>query len=136
MSQASSAGSRQRARKARFAEGPRLPAECVCGKRPFASRKEAKSFARSHHPGHSMSAYVCERDNRYFHFGHLPDSVRDGRLTRDDLGYTAPRHESHVQVELRAPREFPISAVPPVVPSPAEVAKRAASVRAGGLHEQ
>lgn len=61
---------------------PRSVGTCVkCGKASYLSRKDARSVARNRHPGEHMSAYPC---GDYWHIGHIPTMIRDGRLDRRD----------------------------------------------------
>ena len=63
----------------------------ACGKHGYGSKRTAKQdLRRSQLTG--MSVYQCRSaGSELWHWGHLPGSVKDGRLTRDSLGYTAPR---------------------------------------------
>lgn len=52
-----------------------------CGKIRYDTRKQAKSVARQL-SRHDLAAYECDG---YFHLGHLPDFVKNGAVTRDQL---------------------------------------------------
>lgn len=56
---------------------------CECGKRAYATRRQAKQAARDFHPGEHLSVYRCDRTGTY-HVGHLPMRVLRGR---DDRGH-------------------------------------------------
>jgi len=57
-----------------------------CGKRSFRSRKLAKQFGRTAHPGDTnLSAYQCRRGGTGYHYGHLPEEVVQGEKGREDL---------------------------------------------------
>lgn len=54
--------------------------EPVChGKMRYPSRKHAKEAARRLHIGEKLNAYKC---GDYWHLGHLPPAITDGRLPR------------------------------------------------------
>lgn len=59
----------------------------TCGKLRFYTRQHARKFVRRCLPGDVFSYYEC---TGFWHFGHLPRSVRQGRLSRADL-YSASR---------------------------------------------
>lgn len=52
------------------------------GKRCYLNKHEAKKAKRQHPRGHELSIYQCEN---WWHLGHLPKAVINGRATRDDL---------------------------------------------------
>jgi hypothetical protein len=54
-----------------------------CGKVRYLSRRHARARARVIKDGTHMNAYRC---GDFWHLGHLPDAVRTGQATRDDLG--------------------------------------------------
>jgi hypothetical protein len=54
----------------------------VCGKLRFYSRQQARRFVRRVLPGELYSFYDC---GGFWHFGHLPRSVRNGHLSRAHL---------------------------------------------------
>lgn len=56
----------------------------LCGKKGFETRKEARSNAKKAHPNAHLAPYEC--DNGFWHYGHLPPMVADGRWARSDLG--------------------------------------------------
>lgn len=62
----------------------RLPtASCpMCGKVRYLSRKQARDAARRLRGSGHLNAYRC---GEFWHLGHLPDPVRAGRWSRDDL---------------------------------------------------
>jgi len=49
----------------------------------YPSRKGARKVARLH-PDHKV-AYECSVQDGYYHVGHLPPAVVEGRITRDRL---------------------------------------------------
>jgi len=63
---------------------------CACGKRGWVSRKAARAVRRKADHAELMSTYACPVSG-LFHIGHLPPQVADGRLSRADLGASAPR---------------------------------------------
>lgn len=71
---------------------PLAYATCLgCGKRGYYSKGTAKKEMRAKGM-HGMSVYRCKTSPTVlWHWGHLPPSVKEGRLARGDLGYTAPR---------------------------------------------
>lgn len=49
---------------------------CACGKRGFASRREAKRVGRTLRSGGRLDTYRCTlTDSGLFHLGHLPAAV-------------------------------------------------------------
>lgn len=54
------------------------------GKRLYGSRDTAKQAIRRQH-SKGMRAYRCELVAGYWHIGHLPPAVRDGRKTAAEL---------------------------------------------------
>lgn len=52
-------------------------------KKSYLSRREARQAARRLYPEERMNAYPCKADDRYWHFGHLPDALRQGEIDRD-----------------------------------------------------
>ena len=54
---------------------------CVlCGKQVYKNRKTARRAAKVLYPGHTMSAYQCEKG--YWHIGHTPSAIVKGKRTR------------------------------------------------------
>ena len=53
-----------------------------CGKKTYASKKAARSAARSLHPGEQMNAYRCGTG---WHYGHLDRRVIAGELAKEDV---------------------------------------------------
>lgn len=55
-----------------------------CGKLRYLTRAHAKRVARriSRRRGGRLNAYRC---GEFFHIGHLPDGVRHGDLSRDEI---------------------------------------------------
>lgn len=51
-----------------------------CWKRSYVTRKDAKATIR-HVNDPAMRAYRCPAGSGYFHIGHIPQAVRDGRMT-------------------------------------------------------
>lgn len=68
---------------------------CKCEKRKFSSRKDAKAAARRAHPGAQLTPYRCE--GGYWHYGHLPSSVKAGSSTRSEIWTSSinPRLHPH-----------------------------------------
>lgn len=67
---------------------------CPCGKRAYASRKEAKAVIRiAHSNAKAVSAYACpESDSQQsWHIGHLPQGVRRGEVGRSSFYESKPR---------------------------------------------
>lgn len=60
---------------------------CDCGKRGYMSRSVARRAAQ--HIDKTLRPYLCDLTN-YWHLGHLPNSIRQGRRTRDEV-YPKPR---------------------------------------------
>jgi hypothetical protein len=57
-----------------------------CGKRCYASRKQARAAERDlRGRGHYLDRLSPYRCGDWWHLGHLPRSVRDGIRSRDDL---------------------------------------------------
>lgn len=56
----------------------------LCGKQGFVTRKGARSCARRAHPGSRLSVYDCAKG--FWHYGHLPARVADGRVPRNEIG--------------------------------------------------
>lgn len=54
----------------------------TCGKRSFRSRKDARRAGRAAHPGAHLSEYRCGDD---WHYGNLPDAIRQGNRDRSWL---------------------------------------------------
>lgn len=104
----------------------------LCGKRVFASRKEAKQFAKKNMPSDPPRPYRCDGRHEYWHLGHLPDAVLAGDRSRDSIGtYAAPRRLSRDDIEIpeREPIEFNHNpSTPPSIPTPSELATRLAKV--------
>ena len=60
-------------------------ARCAtCGKRCYPTKADAKAAARQlpRRKGGHLSVYPC---GPYWHFGHLPKTIRTGDAGRDDL---------------------------------------------------
>lgn len=55
-----------------------------CGKRCYATRKDAKRAARHARDG-SMRPYRCLSDPEVFHTGHLPKVIKAGLMTADEV---------------------------------------------------
>lgn len=75
----------------------------TCGKRRFLSKTQAKQSARRMRRGGKprLNAYRC---GDFWHLGHLPDVVRHGGATRDDI--TTPRHARRLRdVDTLGPEE-------------------------------
>lgn len=53
-----------------------------CGKRSYMTKHTARQ-ARKLTSGHGLNVYRC--DSGYWHVGHLPESVRRGRVTRREI---------------------------------------------------
>jgi hypothetical protein len=53
----------------------------TCGKRRFPTRADAKKVAKRMHES-SMGVYRC---GVYYHLGHLPDPVVQGKIPREAL---------------------------------------------------
>lgn len=97
-----------------------------CGKAIFLTRKDAKTFARTHMPADTPSPYRCAGRTDYWHLGHLPESVKHGDRDRSVLtGIAAPRGDARptVPVPEREPKTFDTHA-PTRIPSPIELATR------------
>ena len=60
----------------------------VHGKRGFTSRSSAKKWARVRHRGENVSEYPCQALDGMWHIGHMPNAVKQGLMTREDLGLT------------------------------------------------
>ncbi len=56
----------------------------VHGKATFASRSKARQHARRVHPASRLNAYRCDV-NGLWHLGHLPEPVRQGKVSRDTI---------------------------------------------------
>lgn len=57
--------------------------DCPSGKVQYASRKQAKAWAKkAHRAGDPMGAYPCG-DCGWFHIGHKPTRVRNGEVDKD-----------------------------------------------------
>lgn len=62
-----------------------------CGKRTYASRKDARHASTVQYPSEIMSVYTCRKlpdyvdENLFWHIGHLTDAVRKGNYSRDDV---------------------------------------------------
>lgn len=81
---------------------------CVCGKRGYYSRKEAKKEQR-HNSWHGMTSYRCERSEvALWHLGHLPGPVKKGRWDRRTLGPSAPRTPGRRPVSPVEQNPFPV----------------------------
>jgi hypothetical protein len=52
------------------------------GKMLFRNRKIARRHARRVHPGARLSAYECATNLGMWHYGHLPEPVTRGELSR------------------------------------------------------
>lgn len=62
------------------------PGTCwACGKRSYSSKKEAKQTARRTHPGEQLDTYECHSNAGAYHYGHLPQRVKEGRIPRSML---------------------------------------------------
>lgn len=71
----------------RDSAGMLIPGGSTCpttGKKMWSSRREAKLAARRVNRGEHMSAYRCEGCD-WFHIGHIPEAVRTGERSRDQL---------------------------------------------------
>jgi hypothetical protein len=55
-----------------------------CDKVIYLSRKTARIAARRLWPDPRPRAYRCPDDDRYWHLGHVADSVRRGHDSRDE----------------------------------------------------
>lgn len=75
-----------------------------CGKQMFATRRVAKQQADRLHPDGRLDAYPCtvhqRAGERVWHLGHLPDGVRSGEISRDDLAPPSMR----VQDDRHSPK--------------------------------
>lgn len=59
---------------------------CVCGKRAYWSRSEARARKRQHQDRKGLNVYRCNQSrNRVFHIGHKPKALRRGDITRDEV---------------------------------------------------
>lgn len=66
------------------------------GKNSYSSRNRAKAAIRElKSPG--MREYQCSRDTRYWHIGHLPPAVRDGKHTAVEHYATKEHQEADVK---------------------------------------
>lgn len=67
---------------------------CACGKRGYASRKDARRAARMGSK-RGVNAYECTHPDAppiyRWHFGHLPYQVKESRWSRSSLGQAASR---------------------------------------------
>jgi hypothetical protein len=60
---------------------PRLGICTECGKRIYTHKAHAKKAARVFHPGEHLAVYRC---GEWWHYGHLPKPVREGKTTRSE----------------------------------------------------
>lgn len=60
---------------------------CVCGKRCYDSKAEAKRAARQIRGkrGGRLDVYRCDHDRRYWHIGHPPPALSRGEIARADV---------------------------------------------------
>lgn len=62
-----------------------------CGKKGYYSRKTAKRELRASGLN-GLCVYECKTSpTPLWHWGHLPVRVKDGRQSRSEIGYAAPR---------------------------------------------
>ncbi|MBM0203239.1 hypothetical protein JNW90_09045 [Micromonospora sp. STR1s_5] len=54
-------------------------------KRLYSSRKQAKRQIRDLRDNQGMREYRCRLVKGYFHIGHLPKDVRNGRITAPEI---------------------------------------------------
>lgn len=54
--------------------------DCASGKVQYATRKQAKAWARKVHRGESVGVYLCECG--WHHIGHKPSRVRNGEIDK------------------------------------------------------
>ena len=64
---------------------------CECGKRSYMNRANAKKAARR--IDRSLHAYKCKLSGLW-HIGHLPDVVRRGHLSREEIYPTENEEEA------------------------------------------
>lgn len=58
---------------------------CVCGKRAYTSKREAKRAARQVRGRDGrLDVYRCDHDPRYVHLGHQPTPITRGDVPRGD----------------------------------------------------
>jgi hypothetical protein len=55
------------------------------GKRLYPNRKQAKQMLRKHRNRQGMREYPCDLVAGHFHIGHLPQVVREGRVTAPEI---------------------------------------------------
>jgi hypothetical protein len=55
-----------------------------CGKYTYESRKHARAHARKMSRT-GLNAYRCPINPQWWHLGHLPDSAKAGRVSREEV---------------------------------------------------
>ena len=54
---------------------------CTCGKRSYATRRDARHMAHAGHPEGGLSEYRCD-ESGLWHIGHTHALVKAGRMAR------------------------------------------------------